>query len=180
MKCELCHKAEAATVCYCGKADGSTEMYVCEECARTAASKCKQQRGAEAEAEAKKGPPASFEMVLDAFFEVFQGALEQKITRCPNCGSQWCEYRKHSLLGCQECYTAFKDEVQRATRELHRATQHVGKVPQHARATWRLQNLEAALLQAVTEQRYEEAVALRDELRALKLELQQAGSADNG
>ena len=49
----------------------------------------------------------------------------------------------------------------------HRAAQHVGKVPQRAQALWQRRQLEARLADAVKAQRYEEAIALRDELRRL-------------
>jgi protein-arginine kinase activator protein McsA len=51
--------------------------------------------------------------------------------------------------------------------DLHRATQHVGKVPQRAQALWQRRQLEKRLEEAVKAQRYEEAIALRDELRRL-------------
>jgi protein arginine kinase activator len=107
-------------------------------------------------------------MVLDAAFEIVGRAMSLAEPSCPVCGILRDEYRKRSRLGCPACYKAFEKELDTAVFELHRASQHVGKTPATAKAAWQRQQLENALSDAVKNQRYEEAIALRDQLKKLE------------
>ncbi len=170
MKCEMCHKAEAETAIRKGVEADAQELYVCQACARKAA-----RRDAAAGTQApvpQSGsdgmPPAPLMgMILDAAFEIVGRAISLSEPSCPVCGILRDEYRKRSRLGCPACYAAFAKELDTAVFELHRATQHVGKTPEKAKAAWQRQQLENALNDAVQGQRYEEAIALRDQLKKL-------------
>lgn len=169
MKCELCHKADAETAIQ-REVDGEVqELYVCQDCAR-------QEAAPTAPPVSEEGQPTPEDemesmplmgMILDAAFEIVGRAMNLAEPACPACGIMRHEYRKQSRLGCPECYTAFAKEMDAAIFDLHRATQHVGKVPQRAQALWQRRQLEKRLEEAVKAQRYEEAIALRDELRRL-------------
>ena len=180
MKCEMCHKAEAETAIRKGVGAEAQELYVCPSCARKEARH-------EAAAEPLAGPPHSgsdgvppaplMGMILDAAFEIVGRAMSLSEPACPVCGILRDEYRKRSRLGCPACYTAFAKELDTAVFELHRATQHMGKTPEKAKAAWQRQQLENALYDAVTGQRYEEAIALRDQLKKLDGQAGQQGGA---
>ena len=170
MKCEMCHKAEAETAIRKGVEGEAQELYVCQSCARKAA---RQETAPVPKTPAPEGesdglPPGPLMgMILDAAFEIVGRAISLSEPACPVCGILRDEYRKRSRLGCPACYTAFSKELETAVFELHRATQHVGKTPEKAKAAWQRQQLENALNDAVSGQRYEQAIALRDQLKKL-------------
>ena len=176
MKCELCHKAEAETAIR-KEMDGEVrELYVCHACAKMDALPPEQSVAAPVAAPTQKqaektGEEAAenplMDMILDAAFEIVGRAMNLAEPSCPVCGIQRHEYRKQSRLGCPACYEAFAKELDAAIFDLHRATKHVGKIPHRAKAVWERKGLEDRLAAAIKEQRFEEAVTLRDELRGL-------------
>ena len=168
MKCELCHKADAETAIRREVGGELQELYVCQGCARQeAAAAAPPDVDAEQPVAGGVGTVPLMGMILDAAFEIVGRAMNRAEPACPACGILRHEYRKQSRLGCPACYEAFARELDAAIFDLHRARQHVGKVPQRAQALCQRRQLEARLAQAVKEQRYEEAIALRDELLRL-------------
>jgi len=170
MKCEMCHKADAATVIRKVVADEMQEFFVCQDCAhneeRRETSHVSTPTSLPGETDGGTRVPL-MGMILDAAFEIAGRSLSLKEPACPVCGILRDEYRKRSRLGCPACYEAFSKELDAAIADLHRATQHTGKTPEKARAAWHRQQLVNALEDAVRGQRYEEAIALRDELGKL-------------
>ncbi len=173
MKCELCHKADAATAIH-KEVDGETqELFVCRECAAAAAGAGKNAGGTRPAAAAEGGgmPPLPLMgMILDAAFEIVGRAMSMSDQACPACGITRNEYRKRSRLGCPACYEAFAKELDTAIFDLHRSQRHVGKMPRQAKDDMRRRNIEEALAEAVRAQHYEEAIELRDRLRQLDAE----------
>ena len=172
MKCELCHKAEAETAIRKESAGETQELYVCEACAREEARQKESAAYADAPSGKQVGPdglPALplMGMILDAAFEIVGRAISLAEPACPVCGILRNEYRKRSRLGCPACYEAFSKELNAAILDLHRASRHVGKAPLKAKAVWEREQLEDRLAAAVKAQRYEEAIALRDQLQKL-------------
>ena len=170
MKCELCHQAEVETV-FCKIVNGETqELFVCHACAQKAAQpepvqRTRQQNPVEQPSGASQHPILG--MIVDAAFEILGQSEKLQEPACPVCGIRRSEYRKRSRLGCPACYEAFAKELDSALLEMYRAVRHVGKRPEQARGAGRRQELLDALAIAVTEQRYEEAISLRDTLRQL-------------
>lgn len=101
-------------------------------------------------------------------------------TVCPKCGLSFEAFRKSGLFGCAECYTAFADRLDAVFRRIQGGTRHVGRtleaVPVHRAEApaERLATLRAELKRAVSEEAYERAAKLRDEIKRLELP---AGSA---
>ena len=54
------------------------------------------------------------------------GALD---LRCGYCGLSFRDYKKNLILGCSECYSAFRPFLVLDLRRIHGATQHVGRKP---------------------------------------------------
>lgn len=176
MKCEMCHQAAAETAVRKIVNGEEQELYVCKACAHEAARHEQQAEAGQAAAGVEAGAPRAeaaasalplMGMILDAAFEIVGKAMNVSEPTCPACGITRAEYRKASRLGCPACYDAFAKELEAAILELHRAQQHVGKSPAKARAAWQLQQLQNQLVEAVNGQRYEEAIALRDQIRKL-------------
>jgi hypothetical protein len=163
MKCDCVRKADAQNRDP-ARVKGEVRSFTLSGCARQGPAAC-----LEAAQPIPDGAGAVplMGMILDAAFEIVGRAMNLAEPACPACGILRHEYRKQSRLGCPECYAAFAKELDAAIFDLHRAAQHVGKVPQRAQALWQRRQLEARLADAVKAQRYEEAIALRDELRRL-------------
>jgi len=174
MKCELCHKAEAETAIRKEVAGEMQELYVCQACAKKEALQKEEPVAPPPPASSAQGAGTDgmtvlplMGMILDAAFEIVGRAKNLAEPSCPVCGILRNEYRKRSRLGCPACYEAFAKELDAAILDMHRASRHVGKVPEKAKAALHRQQLADKLDEAVKAQRYEEAIALREQLRKL-------------
>ena len=92
---------------------------------------------------------------------------------CRNCGMTFAEFRRHSVLGCPECYVAFDSQLSPLIeRSQGNATHHVGKTPQRAGGSIDQQRLIQQIVreldEAVAAEQYERAAKLRDRLRNIK------------
>lgn len=93
--------------------------------------------------------------------------------QCDQCGLTYEQFTKSALLGCPACYAAFAAVLapllERAHEEAH---EHVGKVPRTAgddvARQQRLMQLRRDLDEAVTNEQYERAAQLRDEVRQME------------
>lgn len=48
---------------------------------------------------------------------------------CPRCGTSLDDFKRTSLVGCANCYTAFCEEILKTVRFLQGRTVHTGKHP---------------------------------------------------
>jgi protein arginine kinase activator len=91
--------------------------------------------------------------------------------RCPVCGFSQADFKKTGRLGCSSCYEAFTEGLAGMLKNMHRGLIHTGKVPARLalarRRTQELTRLESALAKAIAEEHFEEAAALRDQIREL-------------
>ena len=80
--------------------------------------------------------PACFEKLYPAqdtdFFSAFVGRTGGSRKRCPSCGTTVEEFRMTGLLGCADCYTAFREEILPTIRYIQGTTRHEGKAPSGA------------------------------------------------
>ena len=92
--------------------------------------------------------------------------------KCPTCGYAQADFKKAGRFSCSECYATFSDGLEGMLKTMHKGTRHTGKVPaalQQSRAeALKLKQLQKRLEKAVTEENFEEAVQLRDEIKRLK------------
>ena len=117
------------------------------------------------------------------------GAEGEDTLACPVCGFTRAHLKKIGRLGCPDCYKTFSEDLDAMLRAMHKGTRHVGKVPGKPSVSLgaappapriplappppvnvekRLAELKAAIDRAVTEERYEDAAKLRDEMRQLE------------
>ncbi len=94
--------------------------------------------------------------------------------KCDCCGLTFAEFREHSLMGCPQCYTAFRTPLAPLLERAHEgAAHHIGKSPRRAfaqgedgeRRQQQIMVLRKRLSDAVTNEDYELAARLRDEVR---------------
>lgn len=99
------------------------------------------------------------------------GAKGGELT-CPACGFTQADFKKTGRLGCSVCYRTFADGLQGILKGMHKGTRHVGKSPAALRRqrdnTDELKSLQKQLDKAISTENFEEAAALRDQLRQLR------------
>ena len=95
---------------------------------------------------------------------------------CEQCGMTYAEFKKGGMLGCANCYQAFKTPLTALLQRVHGNTQHAGRVPGgvHSSVSIRMNidRLRQKLQRAVADEEYEQAAKLRDAIRALSIQLE--------
>ena len=157
LNCDKCGKP--ATVHLTEISNGQKmEKHLCEDCAVTEGITI------------KANVPIS--QLLEDF--ILQGSSETTDEKaCEICGIHFSEFRKKGLLGCSHDYDAFAEALDPLLERTHEgATQHIGKVPRRAGADQKKMNellkFRAQLKSAVTAENYEQAAALRDQIKELE------------
>jgi protein arginine kinase activator len=96
--------------------------------------------------------------------------------QCPTCGMTYSEFNRSGKLGCPDCYTTFREELVPLLRRIHGHSKHAGKVPNRGTGVFRTANqikrLRQRLQRLIRDENYEQAVTVRDEIRALEKQMQ--------
>jgi len=92
--------------------------------------------------------------------------------KCPVCGINYLEFQQKGRFGCPKDYEVFKKLVEPLLEKVHGSVEHVGKAPIAVGAPdtvrVRLAALRKRLAAAVTDENYELAAELRDEIKKLE------------
>lgn len=152
MLCEECGKQPAEVVLTTVVNGQSTTRHLCRECV-------------------KKYKAGDIQAVLAAVLSTMAQKQQTPDITCPNCGETYAEFQKSGMLGCAECYQAFRKELTPLITRVQGRTQHAGRRPpvseeEQARIN-EMESLRARMEAAVAEENFEEAAKLRDALRAL-------------
>ncbi len=95
---------------------------------------------------------------------------------CEQCGMTYAEFQKGGMLGCANCYQAFRQPLTALMQRVHGNTQHAGRIPGgvHSGVSIRMniERLKQKLQRAIAEEEYEQAAKLRDAIRALNIQLE--------
>lgn len=163
MLCDICKK-NVATVHLTQMVDGKTKKVdLCEVCSK--------EKGVD--------DPTGFSLAdlllgLGAAQEIEQASAGGEI-RCPHCGFTQADFKKAGRLGCSECYKVFAEGLESLLKTMHKGTKHVGKVPQVYRQTQdmadKLKTLQKKLEKAIANEDFETAATLRDEVKALRAQM---------
>ena len=104
---------------------------------------------------------------LGAAQEMERGGNAQK---CPVCGFGQADFKKTGRLGCAACYQTFAEGLAPLLKGMHKGVSHLGKFPSRLAVSMeresRLKDLHRDLRLAVSEENYESAARLRDQIRA--------------
>ncbi len=173
MKCEICHKGDAKVAIHKMIDGRDAELYVCEQCARQECKPVIEISDASGKVfgkiDAKEFERKLSNALFGAIFNVAgHQILDLTDAKCPRCGLPRSEFRKNGRLGCVECYKTFANEVEPMIRDMHRGSVHVGKVPSSVRRDREIVRVTAQLRTAISEDRFEDAAALRDKLNELR------------
>ncbi len=110
--------------------------YVCDECPFL---------------ESKRKKPVSDEYIFTKE-DLFKALKPLAIKKCPKCLMTLEDYSKTKLLGCENCYSYFKDHIQ--------SKKYNGKIPKTQAKSILMKRLEMA----VVNERYEEANEIKKRL----------------
>jgi protein arginine kinase activator len=166
MECQICRKNDA-TIHLKQELNGQTkELYVCEECAS--------EHGFNVQS------PMSLTDFLFGLGEAQEKAPDGKDKTCAVCHMRRSDFKKTSLLGCQDCYESFAEELEPLLAAMHRRPLHVGKVPASDRLAAETAELQRKLEAAVGAQNFEEAARLRDAMRDLRAGAEEDKPAPSG
>jgi len=133
-------------------------MHICQSCAKSKAQELKKQ--------------LSISELLSGLMDIEGIAETRPAVKCPKCGMTYADFKKQGRLGCENCYTTFKDKLFPLLRKVHGATRHSGKVPgiviKKMGASEGLKELKKRLERAIEMEEYEEAARLRDEIKKIE------------
>ena len=177
MKCEICHKADAATVLHRKKKDGSDEeLYVCKACASAASGGGKKQTDKQKDSKsstkvsfAEGEPPPFVENFVKAALGLVEGIAEQEKDRksCPGCGHTWEQIKEERRVGCPRCYRTFAELIREEFLTSAYGRTHVGEMPRGVTGGDSRAYLERELKAAVKHQLFEKAAEIRRKLDAI-------------
>lgn len=161
MLCDVCKENEA-TFHLTQVIDGKVQKVdLCEACAK-----------AKGVTDSAGFSLADLVVGLGASKEIERAAPAGAGLQCPDCGFTQTDFKKAGRLGCPTCWTTFEQGLTTLLKTIHKSSEHVGKVPRCAaqaiQAGEKIETLEAALKQAIAEERYEEAAELRDRIHLLQ------------
>lgn len=173
MLCQNCQKREATTYIKRVINGEATESHLCEECAK------------------ELGFDGFFDdfslsipNIFSSFFKDSAFALAgAKSELCEKCGSSFDDIIRTGMVGCADCYSRFYDRLLPSIQRIHGRTGHVGRTPieytkvdddpvkaekKEISKEDKIKDLEKQMQRAVEEQNFEQAAALRDEIKELK------------
>lgn len=158
MKCDKCNKP--ATIYLTEIVDGKKiQKHLCEDCATSEGITTK--------------PNVPISQLLEDFILQTSAGQEMAELSCSVCGMTFKEFRQQGLLGCPNDYDTFeKALVPLLQRAQEGASQHVGKVSGRAGDELKkhsaILRLRSELRSAVTQEQYERAADLRDQIKDLE------------
>lgn len=96
--------------------------------------------------------------------------------KCPQCNQTFSQIAKSGKVGCAECYKTFKSELLPYIKRVHGSTVHIGKVPNSAPLivkpkTPSIEDLRLELNKLISEEKYEQAAVIRDEIKRIEGEI---------
>lgn len=164
MKCQHCEKNAIFHITELTDPSGPTIIHLCEDHARAFF-----QTGESLET------ATALSNLLAKQLQLEKAASEMAETdkkTCPMCGITFSEFRKGGRLGCPYDYVVFEEDLEPLLMNIHGAKKHVGKVPKNLGGTpkrhFQLKRLRSALQRAIEAENYEEAVTIRDKIKAVE------------
>ena len=160
MKCSNCGKNNA-NVSFQQNINGEvTSLHLCEECAH------------------KLGIFNSFDDIFSPMTLDFDFMLPEEIN-CKNCGYTLSKYKSTGLFGCDNCYSTFKNEVDRILKTIQGSNRHVGRLNAAKTKTTKekvekvdnkLDSLKARVQEEIKAEEFEKAAITRDEIKKVEKE----------
>jgi protein arginine kinase activator len=173
MLCEMCKQSQATVHLTEIVNEQMTELHLCETCAN--------QKGAQVESHFGLSDMLSG---LADFNKTQETEGETASKACPSCGMTYEDFRKVGRLGCAQCYQTFKRSLGTLLKRIHGSPIHLGKTPARlvkpAKSKTELAELKKKLDRAIEDEAFEEAARLRDQIRRMEQQDQQAKRKASG
>lgn len=101
---------------------------------------------------------------------------QEAIIQCENCSMTLQKFIKIGRFGCAHCYEAFNEQLSPILRRLHSGNwSHSGKIPKriggHMHLRKNIDSLKQTLRDLVSQEEFEQAAKIRDEIRTLEKDL---------
>ncbi|MBQ0017386.1 MAG: UvrB/UvrC motif-containing protein, partial [Clostridiales bacterium] len=90
---------------------------------------------------------------------------------CPKCYTNLKDFVSNGFLGCENCYKVFRDEIENYINTLQVSNVHIGKRCYCKNITSKeeqISTLERELRIAISEQRFEDCLEIKNKLNKLK------------
>ncbi|MCT8976541.1 UvrB/UvrC motif-containing protein [Clostridium sp. CX1] len=168
MLCEVCKKNDANV--HITKIVNGTkhEFSLCEKCA-------KEKGEFNFSSQIDLSSPFTFQNILSGIMDYIGPNNQTENTfdiSCSNCGNTYSEFKRTGLLGCSECYKSFASTLKPIIRRVQGNWEHTGKLPRKAGESIikrkKLIELKENLQNAITNEEYEKAAQIRDEIRSMQ------------
>jgi protein arginine kinase activator len=147
MKCDLCGNENAKYKYYEVNSDTVREINICEKCAR------------------EKGVDVKNK----------EESVVVKAAMCPNCGLTFIDFKDTRRLGCIDCYKNFREQIKAFLTEFQLGLTNKGKEPVKNSKVILMKKeileMKKELENFVEDEKFEEAVQLRDKIESRKKEL---------
>lgn len=143
------------------------DVYLCEDCAQTSG-------------DLDFGVDFSFNNLLtgllnNQFHQHHKINLSNNKIKCEVCGLNYDQFSKQGRLGCNQCYTYFREKIDRVLRRIHGNNKHTGKVPRRTGekviVKRRIKELRELMDKVVEKEEFERAAEIRDEIKRLTGEI---------
>jgi len=122
-------------------------------------------------------------MSMDSFFGSLFDMVEnsnKEIDRCPKCKISFGDFQRSGLLGCSYCYEHFSKSLNPTIKRVQGGLTHTGKIPKSASqevvSKRKIDELKLRLKDLITEEKFEEAAVVRDEIQELRKSLEEGES----
>ncbi|NCC78984.1 MAG: hypothetical protein EOM07_05200 [Clostridia bacterium] len=122
-------------------------------------------------------------MSMDSFFGSLFDMVEnsnKEIDRCPKCKISFGDFQRSGLLGCSYCYEHFSKSLNPTIKRVQGGLTHTGKIPKSASqevvSKRKIDELKLRLKDLITEEKFEEAAVVRDEIQDLRKSLEEGES----
>ena len=122
-------------------------------------------------------------MSMDSFFGSLFDMVEnsnKEIDRCPKCKISFGDFQRSGLLGCSYCYEHFSKSLNPTIKRVQGGLTHTGKIPKSASqevvSKRKIDELKRRLKDLITEEKFEEAAVVRDEIQDLRKSLEEGES----
>jgi protein arginine kinase activator len=166
-KCRRCSKPATLHITEIRKGEVQ-QLHLCESCA----DKYLNQSQVDGDEESQGAEPPEEQL----------NAIDQ--VACPHCGMTFRQFRTHGRLGCPHDYEVFAAQLNDLLKNIHDDTQHYGKAPKQSdesrQEQFRLLKLRKELQAAVSDEAYERAAKLRDEIQQVESRLRGTPTKQSG
>lgn len=171
MLCQNCKKNEATTHIKRVVNGEATENHLCHSCAQTLGFD-----------DFFDDFSLNMPSIFSSFFGDSMFALgESKLDRCEKCGCCFDDIIKSGKVGCADCYSKFYQKLLPSIQRIHGKAKHAGKIPlrhetvntesqavKEKTTEEKIEELDSQMQKAISEQNFEQAAVLRDEIKKLK------------